>query len=70
VKQLLPVAGKPVSEYALLNLIEPGIRDVNIIVGDVGQNEVKDYYSNGSKWNVNISSMKKVDLSYADLSSS
>ena len=33
VKQLLPVAGKPVSEYALLNLIELGIRDVNIIVG-------------------------------------
>ena len=55
VKQLLPVAGKPVSEYALLNLIELGIRDINIIVGDVGHNEVKEYYSNGSRWNVNIS---------------
>ena len=54
VKQLLPVAGKPVSEYALLNLIELGIKDINIIVGDVGQNEVREYYSNGSKWNVNI----------------
>ena len=55
VKQLLPVAGKPVSEYALLNLIELGITEINIIVGDVGQNEVRGYYSNGSKWNVNIS---------------
>lgn len=55
VKQLLPVAGKPVSEYALLNLIELGIKDVNIIVGDVGKSEVKDYYSDGSKWNVSIS---------------
>ena len=55
VKQLLPVAGKPVSEYALLNLIELGIKDINIIVGDVGQNEVREYYSTGSKWNVNIS---------------
>ena len=55
VKQLLPVAGKPVSEYALLNLIELGIKDINIIVGDVGQNEVREYYSTGSKWKVNIS---------------
>ncbi len=54
VKQLLPVAGKPVSEYALLNLIELGIKDINIIVGDVGQSEVREYYSDGSKWNVNI----------------
>ena len=54
VKQLLPVAGKPVSEYALLNLIELGVKDVNIIVGDVGQSEVRGYYSDGSKWNVNI----------------
>lgn len=55
VKQLLPIAGKPVSEYALLNLIELGITGINIIVGDVGQNEVREYYSDGSKWNVNIS---------------
>ena len=54
VKQLLPIAGKPVSEYALLNLIELGITDVNIIVGDVGQDEVREYYSDGSKWDVSI----------------
>jgi len=55
VKQLLPLAGKPVSEYALLNLIEIGIRDINIVLGDVGHKEVQDYYGDGKKWGVNIS---------------
>ncbi|MEM0134108.1 MAG: glucose-1-phosphate thymidylyltransferase [Thermoplasmatales archaeon] len=55
VKQLLPIAGKPVSEYALESLIELGISDINIIVGEVGEKEVRQYYSDGSKWNVKIS---------------
>ncbi len=55
VKQLLPLAGKPVSEYALLNLIEIGIREINIIVGEIGKKEVQDYYGDGEKWGVNIS---------------
>lgn len=54
VKQLLPIAGKPVSEYALLNLIELGIDEINIIVGEVGEKEVKEYYGDGSKWGVRI----------------
>ena len=54
VKQLLPLAGKPVSEYALLNLIELGITEVNIIVGEIGEKEVRDYYGNGSKWGISI----------------
>jgi glucose-1-phosphate thymidylyltransferase len=55
VKQLLPLAGKPVSEYALMNLIELGIRDVNIVLGEIGSKEVRDYYGDGKKWGVNIS---------------
>lgn len=54
VKQLLPLAGKPVSEYALLNLVEIGITEINIIVGEVGSSEVEKYYGDGSKWGVNI----------------
>ena len=54
VKQLLPLAGKPVSEYALLNLIEIGITEVNIIVGKIGEKEVRDYYGDGSKWGISI----------------
>ncbi len=55
VKQLLPIAGKPVSEYVLLNLIESGVRDINIVVGEIGSKEVQDYYGDGSKWGVRIS---------------
>lgn len=55
VKQLLPIAGKPVSEYALDNLKELGITDVNIIIGEVGNMEVQSYYGDGSKWGLNIS---------------
>lgn len=55
VKQLLPIAGKPVSEYALENLIEIGITDINIVIGNVGGEEVKEYYGDGSRWNVKIS---------------
>lgn len=55
VKQLLPIAGKPISEYALRNIIEVGIKDINIVIGSVGGNEVKKYYGNGEKWGVNIS---------------
>lgn len=54
VKQLLPIAGKPISEYALENLIAIGIKDVNIVVGSTGSEEVRKYYGNGEKWNINI----------------
>ena len=54
VKQLLPLAGKPVSEYALENLLELGIKEINIIIGKVGAKEVKDYYGDGSRWGAHI----------------
>lgn len=54
VKQLLPVAGKPISEYALINMINIGIKDFIIVIGNIGGDEVKNYYKNGEKWNVNI----------------
>ena len=55
VKQLLPIAGKPISEYALESIIELGIKEINIVIGSVGGNEVKNYYGDGSKWNIRIS---------------
>ncbi|WP_393972163.1 glucose-1-phosphate thymidylyltransferase [Oxyplasma meridianum] len=54
VKQLLPVAGKPVSEYALKNMIDIGIKDFAIIIGNIGGEEVKNYYGNGEKWDISI----------------
>ncbi len=55
VKQLLPLAGRPVSEYILANLIALGIEKVNIVLGEVGHKEVQDYYGDGSKWGIEIS---------------
>jgi len=54
VKQLLPVGGKPVSEYALINMINIGIKDFIIVTGNIGGEEVRNYYKTGEKWNVNI----------------
>ncbi len=54
VKQLLPLAGKPVSEYALLNLKEIGVTEINIVLGEIGGKEVREYYGDGSRWGVKI----------------
>ena len=54
VKLLFPLDGKPVSEYALMNLIEIGIKEVNIVLGEVGSIEVRNYYADGKKWGVDI----------------
>ena len=34
-KQLLPIANKPMSQYALEDFREAGITDIGIIIGDV-----------------------------------
>lgn len=49
VKQLLPVAGKPISEYFLEKLTEVGITDINILNGYIGSDEVKNHYGNGER---------------------
>ena len=53
-KQLLPIANKPMSQYALEDLREAGITDIGIIIGDVYSQKVKEYYDNGSRFGVNI----------------
>ncbi len=54
VKQLLPIAGKPISEYALENMIEIGVNEINIVIGSIGGEEVKRYYGDGTRWNIKI----------------
>jgi glucose-1-phosphate thymidylyltransferase len=54
-KQLIPVANKPISQYVLEDLRNSGIRDIAIILGDTMPDKVKDYYGNGSKFDVKIS---------------
>lgn len=53
-KQLLPIANKPMSQYALEDLRNAGINEIAIIVGDVYPQKVKEYYGTGEKFGVKI----------------
>src|SRR3989338_7810742 len=53
-KQLLPIANKPMSQYALDDLKKAGITDIGIIIGDVYPEKVKEYYGTGEKFGVKI----------------
>lgn len=53
-KQLIPVANKPVSQYALEDMISCGVDDVAIILGQTYPELVREHYGNGSKFGVRI----------------
>jgi len=42
------------SEYCVNAIRDCGISDIAIIIGGIGSNKVKEYYGDGSKFNVNI----------------
>jgi glucose-1-phosphate thymidylyltransferase len=52
-KQLVPIANKPVLFYAIENLVEAGIKDLGIIVGDT-KDEVKIAVGDGSRWGARV----------------
>ena len=47
-KQLIPVAGKPVSQWALEDLRDSGIKDIAVILGELSPERVVEYYGDGS----------------------
>ncbi len=53
-KQLLTIANKPMSQYALEDLRDAGIKDIAIIIGDVYPEKVKEFYGDGKDFGVNI----------------
>jgi glucose-1-phosphate thymidylyltransferase len=53
-KQLLPIANKAMSQYALEDLKTAGITEIGIIIGDVFPEKVKEYYGTGEKFGVSI----------------
>ncbi|MFC6715985.1 glucose-1-phosphate thymidylyltransferase [Natrialbaceae archaeon GCM10025810] len=53
-KQLVPIANKPVLEYALDDLKEAGITEVGIILGNKGRDEIQAYFGDGSDFGVDI----------------
>lgn len=53
-KQLLPIANKPMSQYALEDLREAGITNIAVIIGDIYPEKVKQFYGDGLKFGVQI----------------
>lgn len=48
-KQLVPVANKPVLFYGIEALVEAGVKDIGIVVGDTGA-EIRAAAGDGSQW--------------------
>jgi len=53
-KQLIPIANKPMSLYALEALKGAGITDIAVILGTIAPEKVQEYYGDGSKFGVKI----------------
>ncbi|WP_128226288.1 glucose-1-phosphate thymidylyltransferase [Halobacteriaceae bacterium SHR40] len=53
-KQLVPVANKPVLQYALEDFREAGITEIGIILGNKGREEIQEYLGDGSAFGLDI----------------
>ena len=53
-KQLIPVANKPVIEYAIEDLVEAGISEIGIVLGEEGREEIQECLGDGSAYGVDI----------------
>lgn len=52
-KQLVPVANKPILFYGIEAMVEAGITEIGIIVGDT-RDEIKAAVGDGSSWGINV----------------
>ena len=53
-KPMIPVCGKPILEWQIENLKANGLTDIVLVIGHLGD-AIKDYFEDGSRWNVKIS---------------
>ena len=52
-KQLLPVANKPILFYGIEAIVNAGIKDIGIIVGDT-KKDIKEAVGDGSRWGARV----------------
>jgi glucose-1-phosphate thymidylyltransferase len=52
-KQLVPVANKPILFYGIEDMVDAGIRDIGIIVGDT-RDEIMAAVGDGARWGVRV----------------
>jgi glucose-1-phosphate thymidylyltransferase len=60
-KQLIPIANKPVSQYAVEDLLACGIREIAFVLGDVHPEKVKDHYGDGSSYGAKFTYIAQED---------
>jgi glucose-1-phosphate thymidylyltransferase len=53
-KQLVPVANKPVIQYAIEDLKNAGITDIGVVLGNKGREAIQDRLGDGSEFGVDI----------------
>src|ERR1700687_2274672 len=53
-KQLVPVANKPILFYGIDDMVEAGIREIGIVVGDTAD-EIMAAVGDGSRWGIDVS---------------
>jgi glucose-1-phosphate thymidylyltransferase len=54
-KQLVPIANKPVLDYAIEDLREAGITDIAVVLGNKGREAIQEHLGDGSEFGVDIS---------------
>ncbi|WP_455286393.1 glucose-1-phosphate thymidylyltransferase [[Eubacterium] cellulosolvens] len=53
-KQLIPIANKPMSLYAVEALRDAGITEIAIVLGSLAPERVQEYYADGARFGVSI----------------
>jgi len=53
-KQLVPIANKPVLDYAIEDLREAGITEIGVVLGNKGRDAIQDHLGDGSAYDVEI----------------
>jgi glucose-1-phosphate thymidylyltransferase len=53
-KQLVPIANKPVLDYAIEDLREAGIDEIGVILGNKGREAIQNHLGDGSEYGVDI----------------
>ena len=59
-KQLVPIANKPILYYGIEHMVEVGICEIAIVIGETGD-DVRDAVGDGSRWGVSITYVDQPD---------
>jgi glucose-1-phosphate thymidylyltransferase len=53
-KQLVPIANKPVIQYAVEDLVDAGVAEIGVVLGNKGRAEIQAFLGDGSRFGVDI----------------